>query len=330
MGILIGGGDVTRFSYIEYQALMLCLAALMCMGLVAIEFTMRRFQVLPLLFPGMFSIREREFYFFDLAASDGGKRDQLRAQAKMLLRMTLCVVLSYLWQRCVLETTQQVGTEFPHDQCEVEADCFASALHYMTFVNREHTPVDCSGHRFDFPSRVVVTCIRFVQPSAPMWLMHLAVAHSVSLLNLKCYEILVWLAGNSSWFRRMIGLFIFLSLTVPLLLFFSGVTSEFMSSWLNFTMSLSAPVFFYTVWKTAKILQVAWYEEGERVQMSIAEHLNVALADFCEEERDGVSEPEDCRGLCNVSKKISLGNSVARGATTARTLLSMLPKNSLK
>merc|ERR1712118_532258 len=95
----------------------------------------------------------------------------------------------------------------------------------------------------------------------------------------------------------MIGLFIFLSLTVPMLLFFSGVTSEFMSSWLNFAMSLSAPIFFYVVWKTGKILQVAWYEEGERVQMSIAEHFSLALADFCEE----ASDSDDHGGFCSAA-----------------------------
>lgn len=322
MGVLIGEADVTRFSYIEYQALMLCLAALMCMGFVAIEFATRRFQVLPLLFPGMFSIREREFYFFDIAVMDGEKRNQLRSQAKLLLRVTLCVGLSYLWQRCVLETTQQVGTEFPHEQCESEADCFASELHYMTFVNREHTPVDCSEQGANFPSRVVVSCIRFVRPSAPMWMMHLAVAHSVSLLNLKCYEILVWLAGNSSWFRRLIGSLIFITFAVPILLFFSGVTSEFMSSWLNFTMSFSLPFFFYTVWQTGNLLRLIWFEEGERVQMSIAEHLKIALADCCAEE-DNAAEAS----LVVDNHKSSRSS---LGTKTARNLFSMLPSRTSK
>merc|ERR1719316_2185806 len=124
------------FTYLEYQLLLLCLAGAMCMGLMAIEVTLSRFQVLPLLYPGMFSVRERRFYFFSFDISDGALGKRIRADAKMLIRMTLCIVLSYLWQHCVIETTQQVGTEFPNKQCDDGADCFASNLHFMTFVNR--------------------------------------------------------------------------------------------------------------------------------------------------------------------------------------------------
>lgn len=303
MGVLIGEANVTRFSYLEYQAIMVCLAAIICCGLVAIELTMNRFQVLPLLFPGMFSIRERKFYFFDYLVDNGPMAGRLRSQAKMLMRMTLCVVLSYLWQYCVMDTGQQVGTEFPVQECREEKDCFASNLHFITLFNRQYTPVDCKGPQEAFPSRVVVSCIRFVQPSASKWLMHLAISHSITQLNLKAFEILVWVAGNSPRMRRLIGVMIFISLTVCLGLFFAGILSEFASSWLSFVTILSVPMFFHTVYQGAKVLEELWKEESARVQTSIESHLNSALSEFgppdvsTEDPEVGLGEAQTGKGL---------------------------------
>eukprot|EP00446_Apocalathium_sp_SHHI-4_P049232 CAMPEP_0177401232 /NCGR_PEP_ID=MMETSP0368-20130122/59533_1 /TAXON_ID=447022 ORGANISM="Scrippsiella hangoei-like, Strain SHHI-4" /NCGR_SAMPLE_ID=MMETSP0368 /ASSEMBLY_ACC=CAM_ASM_000363 /LENGTH=44 /DNA_ID= /DNA_START= /DNA_END= /DNA_ORIENTATION= len=44
MGVLIGDEGATLFSYVEYQALTLGLGALTFVGLIAIEFAMKRFQ----------------------------------------------------------------------------------------------------------------------------------------------------------------------------------------------------------------------------------------------------------------------------------------------
>eukprot|EP00419_Tripos_fusus_P045166 CAMPEP_0172830712 /NCGR_PEP_ID=MMETSP1075-20121228/22454_1 /TAXON_ID=2916 /ORGANISM="Ceratium fusus, Strain PA161109" /LENGTH=135 /DNA_ID=CAMNT_0013673047 /DNA_START=49 /DNA_END=453 /DNA_ORIENTATION=+ len=132
MGVVIGDATVTKFSYIEYQAMVLCLAGTICVGMLGIEITMNRFQMLPLLFPGVFSVRERRFYFFDVDVSNGQVAGKLRTHAKMLCRMTLVVVLSYLWQHCVMITETTVGTKFPQEQCDRGLDCFASEVHFMT------------------------------------------------------------------------------------------------------------------------------------------------------------------------------------------------------
>jgi len=198
----------------------------------------------------------------------------------MLIRMTICVVLSYLWQHCVLETTQKVGNEFPVTECEDGHDCFASKLHFNTFFTRSHEAIDCKGPEEEFPNRVVVSCIKFIQPSATLWLMHLAIAHSVTQLNFKAYEVLVWMAGNSVWFRHLLGILIFVSLSVFIGLFFGGILSEFVSSWLSFVMSFAVPCFLHTVWKTAKALEILWREDSEKVQMSIESHLNSAFKDI--------------------------------------------------
>mmetsp|Transcript_6466 Transcript_6466/g.15338 ORF Transcript_6466/g.15338 Transcript_6466/m.15338 type:complete len:374 (+) Transcript_6466:87-1208(+) len=297
---------------------MLCLAGIICMGLLAIELTMNRFQVLPLLFPGMFSVRERRFYFFDYLVSNVAEANHLRRQAKMLCRMTLCVVLSYLWQHCVMDTTQQVGREFPRKECNDGKDCYASELHFMTLLSRQHEPVDCSGEHKDFPSRMVVSCIRLVEPSAAGWLMHLAISHSITQLNFKAFEILVWLTGNSANMRRLFGVFprlvISLGAFVGVCLFFGGVVSDFAASWLSFVTIISIPLFFHSVYRSSKVLHTLYVEEAARVQSSIEQHLSAALSECCDPEQQ---EDEGCKGN-NISSR-------ARALLKFSGIPSMLP-----
>jgi|Transcript_20694 hypothetical protein len=269
----------SKFSYVEYQVMMLSLAGTICASLFIIEIAMRRFQVLPLLFPGMFSIRDRRFYFFNFDISDGTLGKTIRSEAKMLIRITICVVLSYLWEHCVLETVQLVGKSFPKDECDQGHDCFASTLHFVTFFNHNNEDVDCSNPK-DFDQQMVVSCIRFVKPTASNWLMHLAIAHSITQLNLKSFELMVWVGGNSRWMRRFMGVFIFISLSVFVGLFFGGVLAGFVSSWLSFVMSLSVPAFLYVVYQTSKALSGLWRIDAEQVQKSIQEHLHGAFKDI--------------------------------------------------
>jgi len=186
-------------------------------------------------------------------------------------------VMSYLWQRCVLETSQQVGTDFPTQFCNEGYDCFASELHYSTLLTRDYTPVDCTGPGKDFTRKVVVSCIHFVKPSATMWLMHVAIAHSLTQMHFKVYEVMVWVAGHSRCVRRIFGLLVALSLFIFLGLFFGGVMLEFVSSWLSFVMSLSMPVFLHTVWRSGEILEELWQAQAKDAQLSMEEHFKQAL-----------------------------------------------------
>lgn len=270
-----------KLSYFDYQVLLLCLAGAICMGLMAIEIVLHRFQVLPLLFPGMFTVRERRLFFFTFDISDGQKGKKVRADAKMLIRMTLFIVLSYLWHHCVLSTSQQVGTEFPEAQCAEESICFMSELHVLTMFTRQHEVIDCEGARETFPDRVVVSCLKFIPPSATTWLMHLAISHSITQLNFKLFEIFVWISGNSLYFRRGIGFLSFITFAASVSLFFyEPLFGELVSSWLSFVMSFSIPVFLYTTWKSSNTLEELWMEESQRVQRHIEERLNSAFVDI--------------------------------------------------
>lgn len=277
--VVFGGNANGQFSWIEYQALMLALAGLIIVSLFLIEMALNRFQVLPLLFPGMFRVQERRFFFFNFDISDGQLGKSIRAEAKMVVRLTICLVLSYLWQHCVLETSQQVGTDFPKDACGKGADCFASRVHIATFFSREYDAIDCETPK-DFEKRMVISCIRFVPPTATTWLMHLAISYSITQLNYKAFELLVWIAGNSKWSRRIIGGLIFITFSMFVGLFFGGVLTEFVSSWLSFVMSLTIPMFLHTVYKNSRSLEKLWKDEAVKVQLQLEAHLSGAFADI--------------------------------------------------
>eukprot|EP00429_Kryptoperidinium_foliaceum_P062975 CAMPEP_0176063112 /NCGR_PEP_ID=MMETSP0120_2-20121206/31475_1 /TAXON_ID=160619 /ORGANISM="Kryptoperidinium foliaceum, Strain CCMP 1326" /LENGTH=408 /DNA_ID=CAMNT_0017396683 /DNA_START=46 /DNA_END=1271 /DNA_ORIENTATION=+ len=270
-------GEDDSFTFIEYQALMFCLVAGICLGLLVVEFAMRRFQVLPVIFPGMFSVRDRRFFFFDFEVRDGVVAERLRWRCKVLICATLCVVMSYLWQRCVLETVQLVTRNFPHEYCDANMDCFASELHISTVLRRSYDPIDCSA-RQPFSSDHVISCVRFVMPSATDWLMHIAIAHSVTQLNIKCFEVFVQLAGNSICIKMFFAVSFSVAVMAMPILYITGYMSRFVSSWLSFVMAFSVPVFLWSVWMMSKVYAELWRQKAEEVQRSIEMRLNSALA----------------------------------------------------
>jgi len=269
--------STTRWTYWEYQILLLSLAAAICLAIFLIEIALRRFQVLPMLFPGMFTVRARRFYFFDFDISDGPLGKQVRANAKMLIRLTVCIVLSYLWNHCVLQASQNVGKDFPVQQCSEGADCFYSRFHYMTFLERQYTGIDCNGPHNSFDTNVVVSCIKFIQPAATTWLMHSAIAHSVIQLNCKAYVVLVWVVGYSAILRYTAGFLVIAALSVFIGLFFGA---QFVSSWLSFVMSLSVPLYMYMVYRSGSALTTLRVLETMKLHLAIEERLNAAFLDM--------------------------------------------------
>lgn len=318
MGAIFGGG--ASFDFIEYQALMLFLAAAICLGLLTIELAMRRFQVLPVMFPGMFSVRERKFFFFDFEVRDGMVAEQLRWRSKVLIRMTTCVVMSYLWQRCVLETSQQVGKSLV---CEADMDCFASELRISTLLTRSYEPIDCDpGGNRRFARDNVISCVRFVQPSATDWLMHIAIAHSMTQLNIKCFEVFVQLAGNSVCVRFFFAVGFGITVALLPVLFLTGVTSQFLSSWLSFVMAFSVPTFLWNVWRTSKIFQDLWEAKTAELQRSIETHLTTALADTPEAQ---VESTPSAQRIGMTWKAAQMANAFLRMSGLPQKIPSMLP-----
>jgi hypothetical protein len=177
-------------------------------------------------------------------------------------------------------------------------DCFASELTFSTLLTWKYKGVNCAdcadkGHCPEFVNRVVVSCIRFVTPSATDWLMHLAIAHSVTQMTLKSFEVLVWQTGNSPLARKLMGFSAFVFGALLVILYFANILTEFVSDWVTFVMSMSVPAFFYTVWSTSRVLQAIWIQECCQVQSALEEHLNAALADFPLDPEGTASEIHD-------------------------------------
>jgi len=315
MGYILGGSQVTRFSWIDYQALMLILAAITISTILFVEQTLKSFQVLPLLFPGMFSVSGKRFHFFRHDIS-GGRGKKIRGEAKMILRITLIGVLSYLWHHCVIETTQQVGKTFPTAQCEVGQDCFASEFGPDCLFNRRTVGVDCNAEHKDFSQRMVVSCIRFVPPTASSWLMHLAISYSVTQLSFKAFELLVWIGGGSLKFRRFLIANVFMGFITFGILYFVGLWTDFESTFFSFVMSLTIPLFFHSVYKCSVHLEQLWQEDAARVQGNIEDNMNDAFKDIADAVRQPYVSPESlCRPpqngatpkgsmLCQIKNKI--------------------------
>jgi len=286
MAIIVGDSNgLTRFSSLEYQAIMFVLAILMSVSWALVEIVMKRFALLPVLFPGVFAIREKRLYFFDIEVNEVSDGKALRWEAMMITRLTVIVVLSYLWESCVFQTTTHVGKDFPLEECSRGMDCFASELRIQTFISRNHLPVNCStpgANAADpfFDKQVVVSCVMFVTPSLTQWLMHLAIAHSQIQMTLKAFGVLVWSCGQYSWFSWVILATSVVSFIIVCGLTFGGVMTNFNSSWSGFVISFSFPVFFWIVWNCGRILQHLWMQDSKRMQESIEENLSLALKDL--------------------------------------------------
>lgn len=292
MGYITGTPGETKFSWYEYQVLMLVQAAMVCASIFFVEMTIKNFQVLPLLFPGMFRVHERRFYFFNHDVSDSSSGKKVRGEAKMILRLTLIGVLSYLWHHCLIETTQQVGKGFPEEQCKNGHDCFASDFSFVTFFNRNQVGIDCDAKHEDFPHRMVVSCIRFVPPTASSWLMHFAISYSVTQLSFKAFELFVWIGGGSLRFRRFLMVMVFIGFSSFVVLYFGGVWTDFVSTWISFVMNLTIPLFLHSVYKSSILLERLFYEESERLHRNIEERLVDAFEDIADVVKGPLSDSE--------------------------------------
>jgi hypothetical protein len=123
-------------SWLEYQLLTLTLGGFMVLALVLTELLMRRYQVLPLLFSGMFTIRSRRLYCFECDITDSSLGLGVGHSCRLTLRMVILLVCSYLWQFTVLESETVSGETFPQKQCNLGFDCFTSDVTFNTVITR--------------------------------------------------------------------------------------------------------------------------------------------------------------------------------------------------
>ncbi|KAF4674077.1 hypothetical protein FOL47_009756 [Perkinsus chesapeaki] len=184
----------------------------MCVALALLEAALRKYQILPLLYNGMFTVKKRRINCFNIDITDEPMGKGIRCRAKMNLRLTMCVVLSYLWQFCVIEYVINSQGDFPGKECRSGFDCFSSPLKFETIFTRDMDPIDCDNEGLFNPNgdqQLIVNCMKFVEPNAANWLMHIAISHSLWLLVTKAFELTVWMAsGNQALSKFMLVLLI--------------------------------------------------------------------------------------------------------------------------
>ena len=109
--------------------------------------------------------------------------------------------------------------------------------------------------------------------------MHLAIAHSLTQLNFKAFEFLVWICGNSLVIRQFFGFLVFGTSVSLIILFLADLNWGIFSSWLSFVTSMACPFFLFLVFRCSGALQHLWKLDAEFVQASIEKHLTTALRD---------------------------------------------------
>ncbi|KAF4697811.1 hypothetical protein FOZ63_018775, partial [Perkinsus olseni] len=108
------------------------------------------------------------------------------------------------------------------DECLRGFDCFSSPLSFKTVFTRDMDPVDCDNEEDFNPGggQIIVNCMKFVEPNAANWLMHIAISHSLWLLVTKAFEIIVLMASGNKAMTTFMLVLLLLYTVAAIALFF--------------------------------------------------------------------------------------------------------------
>jgi hypothetical protein len=236
-------------SYMEYHLVLVGLCGAILFGLGALEFIMRKYQILPLMFNGMFLVRQRRLYCFGTDITTGSEGKRIRGNAKMMVRVNTIIVSLYLWESLVLQTSAVQGmTRATLDlNCANFSSCFVSEVNFNTVFSRHADPIDCQAKDTfaDFLDRNdrVVICFKGVTPSSYNILLHCALAHSIGVMFSKAFEVMVWVANSSLRVQRLLVLANVIYTVSALVTFLYSGQNAIGSTYLSFVLIISMTVF---------------------------------------------------------------------------------------
>jgi len=280
-----------ELTYIQYQLITLGFAGVMLASLALLEIFMAKYQILPLLYNGMFLVRQRRLYCFgtDITSGTGGKR--IRGSAKMMVRVSCVIVLSYLWQSLVVETVT-LQDEYPKEACANEFNCFVNTLQFqIVFVDGDEgaTRIQCLDPKSEseFNQRVaqedrtlVVNCVKVIIPPSLEVVKNLALAHSLGTLVTKAFEVMVWVTNASVLVQHILLVSTAVYTVSAVALFFTNYLHAFASTWLAFIMMLAASVFMWITRSTAIELRKMRKADMERLRKCADTTFEKALRDW--------------------------------------------------
>ena len=252
-----------------YQLWMMGLSFTLLGALILLEFFMRRFDIMHVIYNQMLRLKNRKLICFNSMDVTGNYN--IMSSLFMMTRLTVILVLGYLWQFCVIETYSMTNSGYPEEFCSQPGfHCFETELRWNSFVDpNDMTTIDCSAGSAGYVpsvSNVIVSCFKVIPQNAANWLQNVAIANALGLLLTRLFEVFVWVS-----FESLTGLisitFLCGGIVVAVIIVAStGYFSEFINSWLGFVSTIIAPYSLYLVRAAAIEIRRIKKIEIQRIQ----------------------------------------------------------------
>ncbi len=256
------------YTWVSYQLWMMGLSLTLFGALVMTELVIRKLDVLHVIFSQMLRLKNRNLLFFNVV--DVTDNHVVVSNVSMAVRLIVILIISYLWQFCVIESYSVTNGIFPLQYCAENYSCFQSSLRWDTYMYADDmTPIDCLAGASGFTpvnSKIVVSCFRILEQTPPNWIQNLAIANALGLLVSRLFEILVWICFHSMAFIIALSVFGFFLLVAIVIAGISGTFSSLVSSWLGFIAFLIFPFLIYIIRAIAIETRRLRKEELLRVQ----------------------------------------------------------------
>lgn len=267
-----------------YQLYMMSLSIALVLALLGGEFVLRKFEILHVMYNQMLRLKDRQMICFN--QFDVTNNSEVQSSTFMMTRLTIVLVVCYIWQFCVLESFVIVGSTFPEVLCNPNSvfTCFQTEIGWDSFLKASTMiPIDCtqgvSGFHPIAPS-FGIACFRVIKSNAAIWLQSLAVSNALGLFLIRLYEVLVWLCVSSLACLVGVTLLALLSAFTVVATTISGYASSFSNNWLGFMAMAVLPFLLFVVRSCAVELRRIKREELQRLQRQTKADFNRIAQEF--------------------------------------------------
>ena len=260
---------MAKTTWQSYQLWMMGLSITLFVALVLIEFFMRKFDIMHVIYNQMLRLKKRKLICFNSMDVTGNYT--VNSGLFMMTRLTVILVLGYLWQFCVIETYSMTNAGFPAQFCaEPGFNCFEAELKWNSFVNpNDMTAIDCAAGEAGYTPaspNVIVSCFKEIPQNAANWLQNVAIANALGLLMTRLFEVLVWVSFQSLAGLITISILGVFVIAAAIILVATGYFSEFINSWLGFVSTVVCPYSLYLVRSVAIEIRRIKRLEIQRIQ----------------------------------------------------------------
>jgi len=257
-------------TWTTYQLYMMCLSIALVVALAGEEFFLRKFEIVHVIYNQMMRLKERRLICFN--QFDVTNNQEVISSARMMTRLTIVLVVCYIWHFCVMESYVFTESTFPDALCNPTStfECFQTPLRWDSFVRSSSmTRIDCSLGSAGFmpvASKYGVGCFRPIPQNAAVWLQNLAIGNALGLFSTRIFEVLVWLCFSSLASLIVFTLLLILTAVAVVASTVTGYFSSFSNSWLGFMAMAIFPFLLFVVRACALELRKIQRHEMKIVQ----------------------------------------------------------------